>query len=90
MKDQLNGELGLTEQQIGMIFGAFALGYAIAQVPAGLLADKMGPRVLLTGVVILWECPHGGDRARRRIPFPAGDSVYLRHGGGRCLPGARG
>ncbi len=55
VKDQLSGEIGLTEQQIGMIFGAFALGYAMAQVPAGMLADRLGPGALLTGVVLAWS-----------------------------------
>jgi len=45
----------LTDKQFGWIGSAFALGYALCQVPAGLLADRFGPRLLLTSVVSIWS-----------------------------------
>ena len=36
-------------------FSAFALGYAAAQVPSGWIADRYGPRVMLTAIVTLWS-----------------------------------
>lgn len=54
-KDGIASDLQLTEKQIGWAFSAFSLGYALFQTPAGVLADRFGPRRLLTGVVVLWS-----------------------------------
>ncbi len=54
-KDAIAGEMALSDKQIGVVFGAFALGYALAQIPAGWLADRFGARALLAGVVLLWS-----------------------------------
>jgi len=43
------------EKTWGWIGMAFALGYALLQVPGGLLADRFGPRMLLTAVIVLWS-----------------------------------
>ena len=48
-------ELSLSDQALGAVFSAFALGYAIAQIPGGWLADKFGPRLALSVVVIVWS-----------------------------------
>ncbi len=55
VKDALSADLQLTDQQVGMIFSAFALGYAAMQIPAGWMADRTGPRMLLAVVVLLWS-----------------------------------
>jgi ACS family glucarate transporter-like MFS transporter len=49
------GELGFSETQMGWIMAAFSLGYALCQTPAGLLADRFGPRRILTAVVAFWS-----------------------------------
>lgn len=54
-KDQIATELALNDRQMGAIFSAFALGYALAQAPAGWIADRFGPRWLLAGAVALWS-----------------------------------
>jgi len=54
-KDGITHDLGLTDKQFGWVLSAFALGYALFQTPSGLLADKFGPRSILTGVVALWS-----------------------------------
>jgi ACS family glucarate transporter-like MFS transporter len=54
-KDLMAGDLALSDQAVGIVFGAFALGYAVAQVPSGWLADLLGPRIALTVVVIGWS-----------------------------------
>lgn len=54
-KMDISRELGLNDLTFGMIFGAFALGYALFQVPAGLLADRFGSRLPMTAVVALWS-----------------------------------
>ncbi len=46
-------EFHLTNVQLGWVFSAFVLGYAIFQAPGGMLADKIGPRRTL-GLGVLW------------------------------------
>jgi len=46
-------DLGLTPIQMGYVFSAFVVGYAALQVPAGLMGDRLGPRRVLTWIV-LW------------------------------------
>lgn len=50
-----NDIAGLDEQQMGAVFGIFAVGYALFQIPSGWLSDRMGPRRALTIVVIIWS-----------------------------------
>ena len=40
---------------MGVVFSAFALGYAAAQMPSGWFADRIGPRRALAIVVVLWS-----------------------------------
>lgn len=54
-KQPLAAELALSDQQMGAVFSAFALGYALAQIPSGWIADRLGPRLALSAVVTLWS-----------------------------------
>jgi ACS family glucarate transporter-like MFS transporter len=54
-KGAIAAELSLTDAQMGVVFSAFALGYAAAQIPSGWLADRIGPRRALATVVVLWS-----------------------------------
>ncbi len=40
-------DLSLNAIQVGYIFTAFLIGYTIFQVPAGILGDRFGPRIVL-------------------------------------------
>jgi MFS transporter, ACS family, glucarate transporter len=46
-------EFHLTHVQLGWVFSAFILGYALFQAPGGRLADRYGP-VRVLAVVMLW------------------------------------
>jgi ACS family glucarate transporter-like MFS transporter len=46
---------GLDDVHFGWVLSAFALGYALCQTPAGMLADRAGPRVVLTTIVSVWS-----------------------------------
>ena len=50
----MRADLGLDEAQLGNIFSAFTLGYAICQFPAGILADRFGPRRVLSAALVCW------------------------------------
>ena len=47
-------DLGLTDVQLGMVFSAFAAGYAIFQFPAGVFGGRMGSRAAVTITAALW------------------------------------
>jgi ACS family glucarate transporter-like MFS transporter len=44
----------LGNQRLGWIFSAFLIGYAGFQVPAGWLASRFGPRLVITWGVVWW------------------------------------
>src|SRR6184192_374012 len=52
---QMMPALGLTQVQMGYVFSAFVLGYALFQVPGGWLGDRWGTRLVLTGAVVWWS-----------------------------------
>ena len=52
---EIMGEIGLSEAQMGRVVKAFFYAYALAQVPAGWLADRLGPRTALTCYVGTWS-----------------------------------
>ncbi len=54
-KENIGLDLGLTDTQLGWIFSAFSIGYALFQVPGGYFADKFGPRKVLTIIVTVWS-----------------------------------
>lgn len=54
-KESIAGDLMLSDKQMGWVLSIFALGYALFQVPSGLLADKLGPRKVLASIVSVWS-----------------------------------
>ncbi len=55
-KGQMQNDItGLDDQMMGYVFGIFAIGYALFQIPAGWFSDRAGPRHALTIVVIIWS-----------------------------------
>ncbi|MEE8350273.1 MAG: MFS transporter, partial [Acidobacteriota bacterium] len=46
---------GLSSVEMGQIFSAFVFGYALFQIPSGWLADRVGPRRLLTFAILWWS-----------------------------------
>ena len=51
----ISADLGLTRVQMGWAFAAFNWAYAIFEVPGGWLGDRVGPRRVLTRVVLWWS-----------------------------------
>jgi MFS transporter, ACS family, glucarate transporter len=51
---QISSEYGLGNQRLGWIFSAFLIGYAGFQIPAGWLASRFGPRLVITLGVVWW------------------------------------
>lgn len=48
-------DLNIDDITMGYIFGIFAIGYALFQIPSGWFADVFGPKKVLALVVSLWS-----------------------------------
>jgi MFS family permease len=48
-------DLALTETQMGWVFSAFTLSYALFEIPGGWMGDRYGPRSVLMKVVVMWS-----------------------------------
>ena len=51
----ISADLGLTPLQMGLAFSAFAVAYALFEVPGGWLGDRIGPRKVITRIVVWWS-----------------------------------
>jgi MFS transporter, ACS family, glucarate transporter len=71
-------DLGLTQIQMGQVFSAFMVGYAIFQVPWGLLGDRWGPRRVLTAAAVLWVATTALTGLVPRLIFPFASLLFLR------------
>jgi len=47
-------EFGVTDAEFGKVFSAMLIGYALFQAVGGRLADRLGPRRVLTASVLWW------------------------------------
>src|ERR1022692_1244720 len=54
-KVEMAHDIGISDITFGLVFGAFAVGYAVFMLPCGLLADRWGPRKSLTLSVFFWS-----------------------------------
>jgi MFS family permease len=48
-------DLRLSDSQMGYVFSAFTLAYALFEVPCGWLGDRIGPRKVLLRIVLWWS-----------------------------------
>jgi MFS family permease len=51
----IQGELHLTDPQLGLLFSAFFWTYACAQIPIGWVAERYGAARVLVGGLLLWS-----------------------------------
>ena len=51
----ISSDLHLSKEQMGMVFGAFGLAYALFEIPMGLLGDRVGVRRALLQIVLAWS-----------------------------------
>lgn len=51
----MSKDLHLSPVAFGAALSAFSLGYAVMQIPAGALADRLGSRSVLTSAMLLWS-----------------------------------
>jgi ACS family glucarate transporter-like MFS transporter len=48
-------DLALSDAQLGWVFSAFTLAYALFEVPSGWLADRFGARRMMARIVLWWS-----------------------------------
>ena len=51
----ISRDLGLTAKEMGWVFSAFTLAYALFEIPCGYLGDRIGPRKVLLRIVLWWS-----------------------------------
>ena len=51
----ISRDLGFSKSAMGLIFGAFALSYALFEIPSGWMGDRIGPRAVLIRIVLAWS-----------------------------------
>ena len=51
---QIGKEFAIDHTRLGWVFSAFLIGYAVFQVPAGLLVHRYGSRIVLTFAALWW------------------------------------
>src|SRR4051794_31965385 len=52
----IKGELHLSDRQMGFVFSAFTLAYALFEMPTGAWGDRIGTRRVLSRIVVWWSC----------------------------------
>jgi MFS family permease len=48
-------DLDISDERMGLVFGAFWLAYALFEIPGGWMGDRYGARVTLTRIVLAWS-----------------------------------
>jgi MFS transporter, ACS family, glucarate transporter len=52
---RIQSELDLSPQDWGLVTGAFAIAYALFEIPSGYLGDRFGARAMLVRIVLWWS-----------------------------------
>jgi MFS family permease len=82
----ISHDLGLGPVQIGLLLAVFSWSYAFAQLPAGPLLDRFGPRVVLGTGLLLWSAAQlvsGGVRSLQQF---VGARLFLGIGEAPAFP----
>ena len=56
VQGDMQHDLHLSDEQFGLVLGAFWLAYALFEIPSGFLGDRYGARGTLTRIVLAWSC----------------------------------
>jgi len=51
----ISKEWSLSPFELGLIFSAFGWAYAALQIPGGILADRVSPRILYSAILVAWS-----------------------------------
>jgi sugar phosphate permease len=79
-------DLSLTPQQMGYVFSAFTLAYALFEIPAGYLGDRIGPRRVLLRIVLWWSFFTAATGFVRGLPSLLTTRFLFGAGEAGCFP----
>jgi ACS family glucarate transporter-like MFS transporter len=79
-------DLSLTPQQMGWVFSAFTLAYALFEIPAGYLGDRIGPRRVLLRIVLWWSFFTAATGFARGLPSLMVTRFLFGAGEAGCFP----
>lgn len=54
-QESIQTSLGITDDEMGIVFGMFWLAYAVFEIPGGWMGDHIGSRFTLTRIVLAWS-----------------------------------
>jgi ACS family glucarate transporter-like MFS transporter len=54
-QESIQESLQISDSQMGLVFGAFWLAYALFEIPGGWMGDRLGARFTLTRIVLAWS-----------------------------------
>jgi len=54
-QEDIQRDLHISDEQMGLIFAAFWLAYSLFELPGGWMGDRFGARVTLTRIVLAWS-----------------------------------
>lgn len=52
---RMQKDLGITPEMWGWVVGVFTLSYALFEIPTGAMGDRIGPRKVITRIVVWWS-----------------------------------
>ena len=52
---RIQHDLNISPSKWGWVIGAFTLAYALFEIPSGMMGDRIGPRKVLTRIVLWWS-----------------------------------
>src|SRR5438477_12838945 len=64
----IQDEFAFSTETMGWILSAFGWGYALFQIAGGWLADRYGPRKVLTLAILWWSAFTAGTAIAPRLP----------------------
>lgn len=54
-QESIQQSLAIDDEQMGLVFGAFWLAYALFEIPGGWMGDRIGARFTITRIVLAWS-----------------------------------
>src|SRR5579885_2155516 len=80
-------DLHLNSVQMGLVFSAFGITYALCEIPSGWLCDRFGARRVLTRVVVFWSLLTAATGLAWNFPSLAITRLLFGVGESGCFPG---
>ena len=82
---RMQDELGISPEAWGWVASVFFLSYGAFEIPSGLLGDRIGPRKVLTRIVLWWSAFTSLTGVVVELSRAAAGPLLFRHGRGRRL-----